>query len=73
MSTRACSRIYNEVTLERWFEYVVLDWEGHFTEAELERGREIYRLGQITGLELGAEDAVIHCAFARKDTCYAVA
>ncbi|MGB0184297.1 MAG: DEAD/DEAH box helicase [Opitutales bacterium] len=73
MSTRACSRVYNEATLERWFEYVVLDWEGHFTEAELERGREIYRLGQVTGLELGAEDAVIHCAFARKDTCYAVA
>lgn len=73
MSTRACSRVYNEATLERWFEYVVLDWERHFSEAELERGREIYRLGQITGLELGAEDAVIHCAFARKDTCYAVA
>lgn len=72
MSTRACSRVYNEATLERWFEYVVLDWEGHFSEAELERGREIYRLGQVTGLELGAEDAVIHCAFARKDTCYAV-
>jgi hypothetical protein len=45
---------------------------GHFSEAELERGREIYRLGQITGLELGAEDAVVNCAFARKDTCYAV-
>jgi hypothetical protein len=72
MSSRACSRVYNESTLERWFEYVVLEWEGHFSEAELERGREIYRLGQITGLELGAEDAVVNCAFARKDTCYAV-
>jgi superfamily II DNA or RNA helicase len=72
MSTRACSRVYNEATLERWFEYVVLEWEAHFSEAELERGREIYRLGQITGLELGAEDAVVNCAFARKDTCYAV-
>lgn len=72
MSTRACSRIYNETTLERWFEYVVLEWEEHFSEAELECGREIYRLGQITGLELGVEDAVVNCAFARKDTCYAV-
>lgn len=72
MSTRACSRVYNEATLERWFEYVVLEWETHFTEAELERGRDIYRKGQITGLELGAEDVVINCAFARKDTCYAV-
>jgi hypothetical protein len=72
MSTRACSRVYNEATLERWFEYVVLEWEAHFSEVELERGREIYRLGQITGLELGAEDAVVNCAFARKDTCYAV-
>lgn len=72
MSTRACSRVYNETTLERWFESVVLDWEGHFSEVDLERGREIYRLGQITGLELGEEDAVINCAFARKDTCYAV-
>ncbi|NCG08413.1 MAG: hypothetical protein GWO81_02390, partial [Verrucomicrobia bacterium] len=72
MSTRACSRVYNEATLERWFGYVVLEWEEHFTEVELERGREIYRLGQITGLELGAADAVVNCAFARKDTCYAV-
>ncbi|CAI8288857.1 MAG: RNA polymerase-associated protein RapA [Opitutia bacterium UBA7350] len=72
MSTRACSRVYNEATLERWFEYVVLEWEAQFTEVELERGREIYREGQITGLELGVEDVVINCAFARKDTCYAV-
>lgn len=72
MSSRACSRVYNEATLEQWFENVALEWELHFDEAILERGREIYRAGQITGVELSAEDAIINCAFARKDTCYAV-
>lgn len=72
MSSRACSRVYNEATLEQWFENVALEWESHFDEVILERGREIYRAGQITGVELSEGDAIINCAFARKDTCYAV-
>lgn len=47
-------------------------WEASFSSAELARGREIYREGLISGLELGREEAIVHCAFARKDTCYAV-
>ncbi len=72
MPTRSTSRVYNRATLEIWFENVGLEWECHFTEEILERGRRIYRESKITGVELGERDAIVHCAFARKDTCYAV-
>ena len=72
MSTRSSSRVYNQAALETWFQNVALDWESHFSKDALRRGREIYRKGQITGVELANEDAIVHCTFARKDTCYAV-
>ena len=70
--THGSSRFYNQTALETWFENVALEWEAYFGEATLERGREIYRRGLITGVELNDQDAIIHCAFARWDTCYAV-
>lgn len=72
MSTRASSRIYNRAALEAWFEHVGFDWESAFSEAALDRGREIYRNGEISGIELSEKDAIVHCAFTRKETCYAV-
>lgn len=72
MSARASSRVYNQVALEVWFENVALDWETFFSKDALRRGRDIYRKGQITGVELADEDVIINCAFARKDCCYVV-
>lgn len=72
MSTRLSSRVYNPEALEVWFSNVGLDWEESFEEAALRRGREIYVKGQISGVELAKSDAIVHCKFARKDTCYAV-
>lgn len=72
MSTRASSRVYNTAALEVWFANVGLDWEVFFDREALRRGREIYRKGQISGVELDNAEAIVHCAFARKDTCYAV-
>ena len=72
MSTRLSSRVYNTVALERWFANVGLDWERSFSRETLLRGREIYRKGQISGVELANDEAIVHCKFARKDTCYAV-
>ena len=72
MSTRATSRVYNQAALEVWFENVGLEWETFFSDEALQRGREIYRKGQISGVELADKDAIVHCTFARKDTCYAV-
>lgn len=72
MCARSSSRVYNPAALEVWFENVALDWESFFSKEALQHGREIYRKGQITGVELADKDAIIHCAFARKDTCYAV-
>lgn len=72
MSTRSSSRIYNQSALEVWFSNVGVDWEQAFNDEALQRGREIYRKGQISGIELAEKDAIVHCTFARKDTCYAV-
>ena len=72
MSTRSSSRIYTPRSLEAWFTYVAVDWESAFSSDSLKRGREIYRQGQISGLELTQAEAIVHCTYVRKDTCYAV-
>jgi superfamily II DNA or RNA helicase len=72
MCARASSRVYNQAALEQWFENVALEWETFFSKEALRWGREIYHKGQISGVELADQDAIINCAFARKDTCYAV-
>jgi superfamily II DNA or RNA helicase len=72
MCARASSRVYNQAALEVWFANVALEWETFFSKDALRRGREIYRQGQISGVELADQDAIVHCQFARKDTCYAV-
>jgi superfamily II DNA or RNA helicase len=64
--------VYNTAALEVWFDNVGLDWEQFFSRESLLRGREIYRKGQISGVELANDEAIVHCQFARKDTCYAV-
>ncbi len=72
MPPRAYSRIYNPSALEQWFANVGLEWEQRFDPAALRRGRELYREGLISGIELSNNEAIVHCTFARKDTCYAV-
>ncbi len=72
MPTRLASRIYNEASLETWFANVMDPWEDCFEPDILARGREIYRDGLIAGLEIDREEAIVHCSFERKHTCYAV-
>lgn len=72
MAPRASSRVYSSSTLEAWFDKVGTNWEARFAESALRRGREIYRGGLISGLELGEGDAIVHCGFSRKETYYAV-
>lgn len=72
MPARTSSRVYTSQSLEAWFDHVTKPWEAFFSEDALRQGRELYRNGKISGVELGDKDAIVHCAFARKDTCYAV-
>jgi len=72
MPSRASSRVYNPLALEHWFSRVMDEWEKAFDADALERGREYYREGMVSGLELSDNDAIVHCTFARKDTCYSV-
>ncbi|MEM1222096.1 MAG: DEAD/DEAH box helicase [Verrucomicrobiota bacterium] len=72
MSTRSSSRVYNQAALETWFDNVAVNWENFFSEEALRKGRAFYREGLISGLELADSDAIVHCSFSRKDTCYSV-
>lgn len=72
MPSRSSSRVYNQPALEVWFANVALDWERYFSKEALQKGRELYRTGLISGVELANSDAIVHCTFARKDTCYSV-
>ncbi|MGC6456202.1 MAG: DEAD/DEAH box helicase [Coraliomargaritaceae bacterium] len=65
-------RIYNPLALETWFENVAFDWENAFSKETLQEGQNIYREGLISGLELDKEEAIVHCSFERKNTCYSV-
>ncbi len=58
---RSAKRIYSPSALEFWFQKLGEDWEPHFTESALARGRDYYTSGIIREVELGAEDAIIHC------------
>ena len=60
MQSHGPKRIYTPQSLEFWFSRLEADWEGHFDAAQLERGREMYRAGEIRELELGAKDAINH-------------
>ena len=72
MAVRASSKVYNSNALEVWFRNVGLDWEAYFPEEVLHRGRRLYREGKISGLELAESDAIVHCTFEHRNTCYAV-
>ncbi|MEM8867757.1 MAG: DEAD/DEAH box helicase [Verrucomicrobiota bacterium] len=72
MPSRSSSRVYNQAALETWFENVAVNWEDFFSKEALRKGREFYREGLISGLELADTDAIVHCSFSRKDTCYSV-
>lgn len=72
MPPRAYSRNYNAEALEVWFENVGYEWEQSFDDSALKRGRDFYRKGLISGVELSNDEAIVNCTFARKDTCYSV-
>ena len=72
MTNRASSRVYSQAALEAWLEYVVYNWEQAFSEEALRYGQELYRRGEISGIELSEKDAIVHCSFSRKDTCYVI-
>ncbi len=52
-------RSYSKSSLERWFAWMQSDWEKWFSELELSRGRDLYKHGRITELELSENDALI--------------
>ncbi len=71
MQSHGPKRVYSPHSLEFWFEKLAEDWAPHFSEADLEEGRRLYRDGEVRELELTAKDAIIHRKVEKKDE-YAV-
>ncbi|MBI4621757.1 MAG: DEAD/DEAH box helicase [Verrucomicrobia bacterium] len=71
MQSHGPKRVYTPHSLEFWFNQLENDWAGAFTPGELERGRQIYRDGEVRELELTDHDAIVHRRVEKRDE-YAV-
>ena len=66
------TRSYNPISLEKWFDYIQIDWEEMFSEEVLLEARKLYLSGEVKGIELSVDAATIHYAFTRKDIYYSI-
>src|SRR3954463_15016825 len=71
MQSHGPKRVYTPHSLEFWFGKLENDWSDAFTSDQLERGRQIYRDGEVRELELTDRDAIVHRRVEKKDE-YAV-
>ncbi len=71
MQTHGPKRIYTPQSLEFWFGRLEVEWEEQFDAAQVERGHDMYRDGEIREVALGAQDAIIHRKVEKKEE-YAV-
>jgi superfamily II DNA or RNA helicase len=71
MQRHGPKRIYTPQSLESWFGKLERDWSKHFSAAQLEQGRRIYRDSEIREVELTVQDAIIHRKVDKKEE-YAV-
>ncbi|MDX2185449.1 MAG: DEAD/DEAH box helicase [Opitutaceae bacterium] len=71
MQSHGPKRVYTPQSLEFWFGRLEEDWAVHFSSAQIEEGRRLYRDGEVRELELTAQDAIIHRRVEKRDE-YAV-
>jgi len=64
---RTPQRNYNPAAIERWFDRLQEPWEHVFSESELKLGRTFYRGGEVRGLELSPEMAVVSAREGKTD------
>lgn len=67
MIPRGPKRIYSRKALEAWFENLAESWESQFPTELLERGRELYREGEVREIEMSEKDAIIHARREKAD------
>lgn len=58
---------YTPEALDLWFEKLTLNWEDSFTTDELLNGREMYRSGEVTGLDLATSEAIVSRRIERRE------
>ncbi|MEY2881938.1 MAG: hypothetical protein RLZZ15_4318, partial [Verrucomicrobiota bacterium] len=67
MQSHGPKRVYTPHSLEFWFGKLEHEWEGAFSERQLEHGHQIYRDGEVRELELTAHEAIVHRRVEKKD------
>ncbi|MDQ8179856.1 DEAD/DEAH box helicase [Pelagicoccus sp. SDUM812005] len=60
MSWKGANRLYSRQSLELWSSRLGGDWEAAFSEAELRRGRSIYKRGEIREISLNDSDVIVN-------------
>lgn len=68
---RSPQRVYSPEALEAWFSRLAEPWESAFTPEVLEEGRNWYRQGEVRGLELTKDTAIVSTKRERQEL-YAV-
>lgn len=67
MTPRGPKRIYTRKALDAWFECLEESWEAQFPAELLERGRTLYRDGEVREIEMSEKDAIIHARREKAD------
>jgi len=67
MSLSPVKHYYSKSSIQAWFRHLTRDWEGHFTQEQLKKGREIYLSNGIREIELSVDDAIVHSEVLEKD------
>lgn len=61
MNWKGANRLYSRQSLRLWSARLGRGWEASFKDAELQRGRTIYKRGGIREISLNDEDAIMNC------------
>ena len=72
MLPKVPARSYNVDSLERWFNYIQIEWELFFDKKTLDKGRKLYLSGNIKGIELQKDSALVYYSPSRKETIYSI-
>lgn len=67
MPLRSPKRVYSPVALEHWFALLSDPWEHYFKASELDRGRDLYRSGEIRQLDLDETSLIVHMRQGKTD------
>lgn len=68
---KTTQRLYSGRALEAWLDRLLVPWEADFSRESLQRGRDIYRAGEVRSMELTESCAIITHKTAERNEVFA--